>query len=121
MSSVELSGQATDYVRRMVSKEQRGWGDKDNALARLEAKYGLPFWTLENLRKGRAKTVEASLFYRIKAAFVDHCGRQAARLLLEAETAMAVNPNDDVAGIQREIQALQARLAAAQGKTQRAA
>lgn len=110
MSSAQL---AAGYVRRMVETETRGWGDTDNALSRLEAKYGLPFWTLNNLRTGRAKTVEATLFNRIRAAFADQCGRHAARLLHEAETAMAVNPDDDVAAIQDEIRALAARLQAA--------
>jgi hypothetical protein len=117
MSSVDMAGQASSFVRRMVENETRGWGDTDNALNRLEAKYGLPFWSLQNLRTGRAKTVEASLFNRIKAAFVDHCGKQAARLLHEADMAKEVTPEDvDLGAIQNEIRALQARLAAAQGK-----
>lgn len=117
MSSAEM---AAGYVRRMVETETRGWGDTDNALARLEMKYGLPYWSLNNLRTGRAKTVEATLFNRIKTAFADQCARHAARLLHEAEMAMAVNPDDDVAAIQTEIQALAARLAAAKGEEKRA-
>lgn len=117
MSSAQM---ATGYVRRMVENETRGWGDQDNALTRLEAKYGLPFWTLQNLRTGRAKTVESTLFNRIKAAFVDHCGRQAARLLHEADMAKEVTPeDDDLAAIQDEIYALAARLAAAKSKAKR--
>jgi hypothetical protein len=118
MSSADV---ASDYVRRMVENETRGWGDTDNALARLEAKYGLSFWTLQNLRTGRAKTVEASLFNRIKAAFVDQCGRHAARLLHEAEMAKAVNPDVDVAAIENQIRALAARLAASKGEKERRA
>lgn len=117
MSSAEM---AAGYVRRMVENETRGWGDTENALSRLEAKYGLSFWTLNNLRTGRAKTVEATLFNRIRAAFADQCGRHAARLLHEAETAMAVNPNDDVAAIETQIRALARRLEAAKGKTKEA-
>jgi hypothetical protein len=107
MSSAAI---ATGYVRRMVENETRGWGDQANALSRIEAKYGIPYWSLENLRTGRAKTVEATLFNRIKAAFVDQCGRHAARLLHEAELARAVNPDVDVADIEDQIRALVARL-----------
>lgn len=107
MSTAEM---ASGYVRRMVENETRGWGDNCNALTRLEAKYGLPYWSLENLRTGRAKTVEASLFNRIKAAFVDQCGRHAARLLHEAEIAKAMNPDVDVAAIEDQIRALASRL-----------
>ena len=116
MSSADM---ATGFVRRMVENETRGWGDTDNALSRLEAKYGLPFWTLQNLRTGRAKTVEATLFNRIKAAFVDQCGRHAARLLHEAEIAKAVNPDVDVADIENQIRALARRLEAAKAEKKR--
>lgn len=108
MSTAEM---ASGYVRRMVENETRGWGDQDNALSRLEAKYGLPFWSLHNLRTGRAKTVEAGLFNKIKAAFVDHCGKHAARLLHEAQMAKAVDI--DVADIEDQIRTLAARLEAA--------
>jgi hypothetical protein len=64
MSSAEM---AAGYVMRMVEAETRGWGDQENALSRLEARYGLPFWTLNHIRTGRAKTVEAGLFARIRA------------------------------------------------------
>lgn len=116
MSSAEV---ATGFVRRMVENETRGWGDRNNALSRLEAKYGLPYWSLENLRTGRAKTVEATLFNRIKAAFVDHCGKHAARLLHEAEMAKAIDPDVDVAGIEDQIRALVAKLEAAKGQAAR--
>jgi hypothetical protein len=100
----------------MIHREAAGPGDAERAMERLEAKYGIGFWTLDHLRKGKAKTCDVSLYARIKAAFADHCGRQAARLLQEAETAQRVDPNEDVAAIEREIRALQARLAAAKGE-----
>lgn len=112
---------ASDYVRQMIHRESRGPGDYENAMARLEAKYGLGFWTLDHLRKNKAKTCEVTFYARIRAAFADHCGRQAARLLEEAKTVQAVEPNDDVAAIQSEIEALAARLAAAKGKAERVA
>lgn len=110
---------ATEYVRRMVALEARGPGDTDGAMTRLEAKYGLSFWQLSHLRGGRAKTVDVSLFERIRAAFIDHCGRQAARLLHEAEMAQAVTPDDDIGRIEGEIRALAARLEAAKSQAQR--
>lgn len=76
---------ATEYVRTMVHRESRGPGDIENALRRLEAKYGLPFWSIWHLRKGKAKTVEASLLARIEGAYLDMCKRQATSLLSEIE------------------------------------
>jgi len=120
LSSVDMAGRAGDYVRRMVETESRGWGDQAEAQGRLEARYGLPFWSLERLRTGQAKTCETSLFFRIKAAFVDHCGQVAARLMHEADLAQAVHPDDDIRAIQDEIRTLQARLAAAKGQAKAA-
>lgn len=87
---------ATDYVRTMVQRESHGPGDLDNAMRRLEAKYGLPFWTLWHLRKGKAKTVEASLLARIRGAYLDMCQRQASNLLHEIEIEMAAGDDTDL-------------------------
>lgn len=86
---------ATDYVRTMVQRESRGPGDIDNAMQRLEARYGLPFWSLWHLRKGRAKTVEASLLARIRMAYLDMCAKQAGNLLHEIEIDAAKGEGDD--------------------------
>jgi hypothetical protein len=115
------AAEASFYVRQMIHRESRGPGDHERAMERLEARYGLGFWTLDHLRKKKAKTCDVTLYARIKAAFIDHCGKQAAKLLIEADTAMAVNPNDDVAAIQDEIQTLVARLEAAKSQAARAA
>lgn len=74
---------ATERVRTMVQRESHGPGDLDNAMRRLEAKYGLPFWSLWHLRKGKAKSCEVSLFARIEGAYFDMCRRQATSLLTE--------------------------------------
>ncbi len=76
---------AHSYVKRMVERESAGWGDTNSAIARLERKYGIPFWTINNIRTGRAKTIEAGVFARIKAAYIDMCERQIARLQHELE------------------------------------
>ena len=117
MSSVE----ASFFVREMIHREARGPGDHEPAMVRLEAKYGIGFWTLDHFRKRKAKTCDVALYAKIRLAFIDHCGRQARRLLDQAAMAQAVSPNDDVAAIQSEIEALHARLAAAQSKAKGAA
>jgi hypothetical protein len=96
---------ATEYVRTMVQRESRGPGDIDNAMTRLEARYGLPFWSLWHLRKGRAKTVEASLLARIKGAYLDMCAKQAGNLLHEIEMEAAAGDDLDI-DIATELEAL---------------
>lgn len=108
---------AHEYARRMVSRECRGPGDIERALERLEARYGISRWQMSHLRKGNAKTIETGLFHRLKSAFIDHCGKQAARLLHEAEMARQVGEDsDDVAAIEDQIRTLAARLEIAKGK-----
>lgn len=117
MSTVE----ATHLVRTMIHRESSGPGEAERAMERLASKYGISFWTLDYFRKGKAKTCDVTLYARIRAAFVDHCGRQAQRLLEEAKTAQRVEPNEDVAAILGEIEALAARLAIAKSNAARAA
>ena len=76
---------ATNYVRSMVDQETRGHGDLELALDRLERRYGIGRWTLSRLRKGRSKTVDASLFQRIHFAYLDFCQRQVAAIKHEIE------------------------------------
>jgi hypothetical protein len=102
---------ATEYVRTMVQRESRGPGDIDNAMNRLEAKYGLPFWTMWHLRKGRAKTVEASMLARIRSAYLDMCARQASGLLHEIEMEAAAG-DDTLADLEAEARSLVAKIQA---------
>ena len=103
---------ATTYVRRMIENEAKGWGDNDNALSRLSVRYGLPYWTLNNIRTGRAKTVEAGFFARIRSAYLDACERQITRLQQELAIEKAVGANDDLEDLVAEAEALAARIQA---------
>ena len=109
---------ATEFVRRMVERES---ADADRSMVQLEAKYGIGYWTLDHFRRRKAKTCDVALYARIQAAFIDHCGRQAAKLILEAETAQKVMPDDDMADIENQIRALAARLEAAKSKAKKEA
>jgi len=113
MSTVEEAG---NYVRRMVEREAKGWGDQENALSRLEVRYGLPFWSLNNLRTGRAKTVEAGLFARIRGAYLDLCERQVAKLQHEISIEKALNEDDTFEDLAREAANLAARLEKAKAR-----
>lgn len=113
MSSAEI---AAGYVRRMVEKETRGWGDQEGALSRLEARYGLPFWTMNNLRTGRAKTVEAGLFARIRGAYLAICESQVARLQHEISVEKALNEDDDLADLEGQARRLVEKIEAAKAK-----
>ena len=112
MSSVEMADQAGGFVRRMIERETKGWGDQGPAQQRLEARYGLSFWTLDHLRTGRAKSIEASLFARVRAAYLDVCERQVAILQHEIAIEKAINSDDTLEDLEREAAELVARVAA---------
>lgn len=116
------AAEATGFIRRMVASESGGWGDEAEALRRIARQSKLSFWTLNNIRIGRAKTVNADVRDRIRLAFIDHCRGHAARLLQEAEIAAAKgNKNDALEDIENQIRALAARLETAKGQTERRA
>ncbi len=110
--STALVDTAGSYVRRMVEKEGRGWGDQSEAQSRLEARYGIPYWALERLRTGRAKTVEAGLFARIRGAYLDLCEKQVAKLQHEIAIEKAMSANDTLEDLEREAARLVARIQA---------
>lgn len=109
MGSAEV---ASGYVRRMIEKETRGWGDGNNALTRLARRYGLSHWTLNHLRTGRAKTVEAGVFARIRAAYLDLCAEQIRKLQQEIAIEKALHDDDSFQGLEQEAARLAERLAA---------
>lgn len=121
MNAVMMADEAGEYVRQMVAVESKGWGDQSEAQRRLEVKYGLPYWSLEHLRTGKAKSCETSLYMRVKSAFIDHCGRKAAHLIHKAEMARKSNADVALDDIENELRALAARLEAAKAARKREA
>lgn len=107
MSSCDLAGR---YVREMTDREAKGWGDHSNALKRLSRRYGLSYWTLNNLRIGRSKTVEASIFKRVQTAYFDYCERQIAQLQHELELEKAVSGYADMENLVGEASQLLAKV-----------
>ncbi|MDR2311672.1 MAG: hypothetical protein LBE54_11870 [Brucellaceae bacterium] len=105
MCSADL---ANRYVRKIVAKETRGWGDQENAMRRIGSRYGISFWSLNNIRIGRAKTVDAGLFARIRAAYVDVCEEQLRRLQHEIAVEKAINPHVSLEDIESEAETLAA-------------
>lgn len=113
MSSATM--ETTGFVRRLVKLESNGWGDEKEALHRISRECRLSFWTLNNIRIGRAKTVTADVRDRVRQALVDNCKRHAARLLHEAELAAKTGrDNDAVADVADKIRSLASELEAAQ-------
>jgi hypothetical protein len=83
--------------RVMVARESRGPGDTENAMRRLEAKYGLDFWTQWGLRyRPPVEIKDRSLIERIRQAYLDMMARSVRRDL-EALKAEQAKGADDAA------------------------
>jgi cbb3-type cytochrome oxidase cytochrome c subunit len=99
MSSAQA---AQMYVRQMIEVETRGWGHDENTLARLGERYGLSKWTLNHLRTGRAKTVEAGVFARIRAAYIAVCESQIKKLEQQIAVEKAMGTDDHLEDLARQ-------------------
>lgn len=74
MSNAAL--QARQWANELVRRESRGPGDVDNAMRRLEARYGIPASTLWRLRYRTPTDIFVSVFLKINAAYQAECERQ---------------------------------------------
>lgn len=113
MSTIAASG----YVRKMVDLEIARSGSRDRAFDRLSRDYGLTRSQIRHLRDGRAKTIEAGLFQRIRLAYLDFCERQVAALNHELALERAMGATDDsMADFESEARELGQKIAAAKAK-----
>lgn len=112
------AAKATVFVRRMVEEETRGNGDVDAALRRLERHFGLDYWPLWYLRKGKAKTITVELYAKIRDAYLQYCSTKISGLQHEIRTERELQPDDaDLELLEAEAQALACKIAKA--KTER--
>lgn len=98
-SGMNYAATASDLTRKMIAREMTGPNDTGPAMDRIERKFGIPFSTQEHLRRGKAKTVEAGMFARIRAAYLAHCERSIVALQHEfqIEKARGDDSNQDLA------------------------
>jgi hypothetical protein len=100
----------------MVELESRGNGDQLNALERVARNCGMGSRALRRLINGETKDPSISVFGRVRAAYLDLCERQIAKLKHEVEVDMARYGDAAFADLGEEIQALAAKVRQAKGK-----
>lgn len=81
--------EARDWAKWLVQRESRGPGDLENAMRRIEARYGIPFSTLWSLRYRPPKDIFVSTFERLHAAYVAENERHQRLLKHEQEITKA--------------------------------
>lgn len=83
------------YVRRMVELESRGNGDECNALERVARRIGIGPRVARRIKNGERKTVDISLFAKMKSAYLELCESQIRKLEIEIATERAKHGVDN--------------------------
>jgi hypothetical protein len=110
VSTVDL---AADYATRLVANETHALGgDTDEAMRRVEARYGVGYWTLWSLRYKRPKSVSADVLSRLRGAYLAACERQLANLQHEIAVERARCGHDVDQDLVAEAERLVAKLKA---------
>lgn len=100
---------ARGFLSRMILHEARGTSDTEPALRRLARDYGLNYWTIDRIRRGKAKSVDAGLFNKIRDAYLSHCRWKLKSLAHEIRLERA-SGNDVDADILAEAETLLAKI-----------
>lgn len=67
---------ARDWATKLAQRESRGPGDTENAMRRLEARYGIPWRTFWSLRYRPPSDLMCEVFRQLEAAYRAECERQ---------------------------------------------
>lgn len=86
---VEHVASARDWAGALVKRESRGPGDTENAMRRLEARYGIPWRTFWSLRYRPPRDILHGIYLRLHAAHQSECERQMRLLKHELEITKA--------------------------------
>jgi hypothetical protein len=79
MGAAAFVDEAAEKARTLVNRETRGPGDLQNAMHRIERKFGVPYATLWALRYRRPKDILVGAYLRVVEAYeaqVEHQRRQ---------------------------------------------
>jgi hypothetical protein len=78
---------AQAWANELIRRESRGPGDMENAMHRLEARYGIPWRIFWQLRYRAPKDVFVGVYLQLKSAHEAECARQ--ERLMRHELAIA--------------------------------
>ena len=81
--------EAKEWASAMVLREMRSPGDLENAMRRLESRYGIPWRTFWNLRYRPPADVLVGVWRQLGAAYEAECERQERLLAHERHVAEA--------------------------------
>lgn len=103
----------TDRMQAIIDASRRSNEQDANTLRRVCEKYGLPYWTLENVRKGRARTIPLDLLDRLGHVWLSVREEQLRKWEMELATERAKGfVDDDLLDMERQAADFRSRLEA---------
>lgn len=88
-SMVDGVTDARTWANELIRRESRGPGDMENAMRRLEGRYGIPWRIFWQLRYRAPTDVMVGVYLRLRAAYQAECDRQERLLAHEIEITKA--------------------------------
>lgn len=95
---------ARSWANDLVRRECRGPGDLENAMRRLEARYGIPWRTFWTLKYRAPHDVFVGVYLKLRAAYEAECARQ--QRLYEHERRIAKAKGEPFEALVRKTDAL---------------
>lgn len=86
---MSATSDAVAWANELLRRESRGPGDSENAMRRLEARYGISWRTFWQLRYRPPSDVFVGVYQRLHAAYLAECERQERLLRHEIEIVKA--------------------------------
>lgn len=103
--------QARKLHNDLVAREMRGPGDTENAMRRLEARFGLDFGKQWSLRYRRPRSIAVDFFTDLRGAWLSTLERSVRRDLARIRTEISKEPSDArLASLEAEAEALLDRI-----------
>jgi hypothetical protein len=102
---------AERMAKRLIEAETRPDRDAEDVASAIERRWGIGFWQLAHLAKGRAKTCDIALFGRMRGAYIELCERQVTKLQQEIAIEKAIG-DDTLEHLEEEARALAAKISA---------
>lgn len=93
--TVEAAADFASGVHGYLSASARSEDDLDAAYGAFERQFGVGRWTIEHLRKKRAKVCDVSVFAKLRVGYISLCERQVRKLQHEIAITRATSGGDD--------------------------
>lgn len=110
--TVEAAANYARGVHGFLEAGARSDDDLDAAYDAFERQFGVGRWTIEHLRKLRAKTCDVSVFAKLRGGYIALCERQVAKLQHQIAVEKATHDDDDLSDLEAEASRLAAKVQA---------